>query len=57
LVDQKRDLEIHLKNKLGELFGISYELLLYDITSTFFEGQAGRNPQAKQGYSRDSRPD
>lgn len=57
LASHKRDLEAHLKNRLGELFGISYELLLYDITSTFFEGQAERNPQASQGYSRDSRPD
>ncbi len=57
LIGKKQDLEVHLKNKLGELFGISYELLLYDVTSTFFEGRAARNPQASQGYSRDSRPD
>jgi transposase len=30
---------------------------LYDLTSTYFEGQAQGNPQAKRGYSRDKRPD
>jgi len=57
MLAHKASLEEHLKARLGELFGISYELLLYDITSTFFEGKAERNPQARQGYSRDNRPD
>ncbi|TFH42524.1 MAG: IS1634 family transposase [Lysobacterales bacterium] len=41
----------------GELFGTTYDLLLYDITSTYFEGLCEDNPQARRGYSRDSRPD
>jgi len=39
LVPHKEALEIHLKNRMGELFDIEYNLLLYDVTSTFFEGQ------------------
>ena len=57
LLEHKEDIQKHLKERLGELFHISYDILLYDVTSTYFEGQASRNPQAKQGYSRDSRPD
>jgi transposase len=50
-------LEIHLQKRLGRLFGLEYDLLLYDITSTYFEGQAAANPQARRGHSRDHRPD
>lgn len=57
LLPHKEKLEIHLKNRLGELFDLSYDLLLYDITSTYFEGQALRNPLARRGYSRDKRGD
>lgn len=57
LLEHKEDIQKHLKERLGELFNISYDILLYDVTSTYFEGQASGNPQAKQGYSRDSRPD
>jgi transposase len=57
LLPSKTALETHLKTRLGELFGLEYDLLLYDVTSTFFEGQAERNPQARRGYSRDQRPD
>jgi transposase len=57
LLSKKRALEVHLKGRLGELFGLSYDLLLYDLTSTFFEGKAEHNPQARQGYSRDNRGD
>lgn len=42
---------------MGELFDIEYDLLLYDVTSTFFEGQCLGNPLAKRGYSRDQRSD
>jgi len=48
LLPHKAALEKHLKEKLGELF---------DVTSTYFEGQAEKNPQAQRGYSRDHRPD
>lgn len=57
LLEHKDDIQKHLKERLGELFQISYDILLYDVTSTYFEGQALKNPQAKQGYSRDSRSD
>jgi transposase len=39
------------------LFDLQYDLLLYDVTSTYFEGQCAGNPLAQRGYSRDSRPD
>src|SRR5437588_2311138 len=57
LLGNKKALEKHLKDRLGELFDLDYDLLLYDITSTYFEGQAEGNPQAQRGYSRDHRPD
>ena len=57
LLPHKEALEIHLKNRMGELFDIEYDLLLYDVTSTFFEGQCMDNPLAKRGYSRDQRSD
>lgn len=57
LLAQKPALEKHLKNRAGELFAPSFELLLYDVTSTYFEGEAQANPLAKRGYSRDSRSD
>jgi len=57
LLEHKDEIQKHLKERLGELFQIAYDILLYDVTSTYFEGQASRNPQAQQGYSRDSRPD
>ncbi len=57
LLPHKEALEVFLKNRLGELFGLEYDLLLYDVTSTYFEGQAEANPLANRGYSRDHRPD
>jgi transposase len=57
LLPHKDKLFKHFQKVYGELFGMTYDLLLYDITSTFFEGQAQANPQARRGYSRDSRPD
>jgi transposase len=57
LLGHKDALERHLKEKLGTLFALDYELLLYDVTSTYFEGLAASNPQAQRGYSRDHRSD
>ena len=57
LLPHKEALEVHLKKRLGELFKLEYDLLLYDVTSTFFEGQAKANPLAQRGYSRDQRSD
>ena len=51
LLPHKDAIEQHLKQRLGELFDLKYDLLLYDVTSTYFEGQALRNPQAKRGHS------
>jgi transposase len=57
LLPHKSSLEKHIKERLGELFHLEYDLLLYDATSTYFEGQAESNEQARLGYSRDHRPD
>ena len=57
LLPHKEALEKHLKERLGELFDLDYDLLLYDVTSTYFEGEAAGNPLAQRGYSRDHRPD
>lgn len=57
LLSHKETIEKHLKARLGNLFDLDYELLLYDVTSTYFEGECAANPQAKRGYSRDKRPD
>lgn len=56
LLPHKEQLEAHLKQRLGELFGLQYDLLLYDVTSTYFEGRANFSLAAR-GYSRDHRPD
>ena len=53
----KAALEAHLSQRCGELFAVDNEVLLYDVTSTYFEGLAEANPQAQRGYSRDHRPD
>src|SRR5947209_2043520 len=57
LLPHKATVEKHLKEKIGSLFELDYDLLLYDITSTYFEGEAAGNPLALRGYSRDHRPD
>jgi len=57
LLPHKTALEGHLKARLGTLFAECFDILLYDLTSTYFEGLAQANPAAKQGYSRDHRPD
>jgi transposase len=57
LLPHKEAIEQHLVKRLGELFDLSYDLLLYDVTSTYFEGLAARNPLAQRGHSRDHRPD
>jgi len=57
LLPHKAALEAHLSKRVGELFAVDNEVLLYDVTSTYFEGQAEGNPQARRGHSRDHRPD
>jgi len=56
LLPHKEAIEKHLVKRLGELFAIEYDLLLYDVTSTYFEG-VGAPELCKRGYSRDHRPD
>jgi transposase len=53
----KEALETHLRQRLGELFELKCDLLLYDVTSTYFEGEMEACPMAQRGYSRDSRGD
>ena len=57
LLPHKEALEVHLKQRMGELFDLEYDLLMYDVTSTYFEGQANGIPMAQRGYSRDNRGD
>lgn len=57
LLPHKEEIERHLKERFGELFALDYDLLLYDVTSTYFEGQSARNESAARGHSRDHRPD
>lgn len=57
LLPHKSAIEAHLKGRLGMLFGEPFDLLLYDLTSTYFEGLGAANPAAVKGYSRDHRPD
>lgn len=57
LLPHKNAIEGHLKDRLGVLFGEPFDLLLYDLTSTYFEGLGAANPAAVKGYSRDHRPD
>jgi transposase len=57
LLMHKAAIEAHLSRRCGELFAVQNEVLLYDVTSTYFEGEAEANPLAQRGYSRDHRPD
>lgn len=57
ILPHKTKLERHLKNSYGELFGAEFDVLLYDLTSTYVEGAAEKNPMVRRGYSRDHRPD
>jgi transposase len=57
ILPHKTKLEQHLKQRYGELFGADFDVLLYDLTSTYVEGAAEKNPMMGRGYSRDHRPD
>jgi len=57
ILPHKTKLERHLKQRYGELFGAEFDVLLYDLTSTYVEGAAEKNPRIRRGYSRDHRPD
>jgi transposase len=53
----KQTIEQHLADQGRDLFAFRNDLLLYDLTSTYFEGRLDGNPKAQRGYSRDHRPD
>ena len=57
VLPHKQELFVWLKQKWADLFDSDFEVLLYDLTSTYFEGEMEQNPKAKRGYSRDKRPD
>src|SRR6266849_1787214 len=57
ILPHKSKLEQHLKQRYGELFGAEFDVLLYDLTSTYVEGVAENNPMMGRGYSSDHRPD
>lgn len=57
LLEHKQDLFVWLRQKWADLFQADFEVLLYDLTSTYFEGEMEDNPKARRGYSRDGRPD
>jgi len=57
ILPNKTKLERHLKQRYGELFGAEFDVLLYDLTSSYVEGAAEKNPMMRRGYSRDHRSD
>lgn len=57
ILSHKADLFVHLQQRWKSLFDVAFDVLLYDLTSTYVEGEAEQNPKAKRGYSRDGRPD
>ena len=57
LLPHKTALERHLTARYGELFAAEFDVLLYDLTSSYVEGAAPKNPMLRRGYSRDHRPD
>jgi transposase len=57
VLEHKQELFVWLKRKWADLFDADFEVLLYDLTSTYFEGEMEQNPKARRGYSRDGRPD
>ena len=57
LLEHGEELFCFLKQKWADLFSADFEVLLYDLTSTYFEGEMELNRKARRGYSRDGRPD
>src|SRR5213593_2199897 len=57
VLEHKQDLFIWLKQKGADLYQADFEVLLYDLTSTYFEGEMEQSQKAQRGYSRDGRPD
>ncbi len=57
LSPHKERVEAHLSNRGNTLFEFDNSILLYDLTSTYFEGRMKKNGKAERGYSRDHRGD
>lgn len=57
LLEHRQDLFVHLQRRWKTLFDAQFDVVLYDLTSTYVEGEAEQNRKAKRGYSRDGRPD
>jgi len=57
VLEHQQELFVHLQQRWKDLFEAEFDLLLYDLTSTYVEGEAEQNPKARYGYSRDGRPD
>jgi len=57
VLEHKQELFVWLRQKWADLFQADFEVLLYDLTSTYFEGAMDQNPKAKYGHSRDKRTD
>src|SRR5207244_1583866 len=57
ILEHRQELFQHLQRRWKDLFDAQFDVLLYDLTSTYVEGEAELNPKAKRGYSRDGRPD
>ena len=57
ILEHRSDLFQHLEQRWKDLFNVSFDVLLYDLTSTYFEGLCEQIPKAVHGYSRDGRPD
>ncbi len=57
VLEHKSELFVYLQQRWKDLFDAEFDVLLYDLTSTYLEGAAELNPKAKYGYSRDGRPD
>jgi transposase len=57
ILEHRQELFQHLQQRWKQMFDAQFDVLLYDLTSTYVEGEAELNPKAKRGYSRDGRPD
>lgn len=53
----QQDLFLPFQQRWKDLFDAEFDVLLYDLTSTYVEGEAAQNRKARYGYSRDGRPD
>ncbi|MFP5207852.1 MAG: IS1634 family transposase [Acidobacteriota bacterium] len=57
ILEHKQELFQHLRQRWADLFGAAFDVLLYDLTSTYIEGQGEQIPKARYGYRRDQRFD